>query len=200
MKILFAFISVFIFSLSSVAQITKGIWLVGGFGSFYSYNEDYSTPTYSQTAKIRIIDISASVGYFFVDKFAAGLRPYLSTYNSKVTRTSVGGGAPTYGFQIAIGPFARYYFLNKEKPFNILADIGYQFGVNKIQKTSEKGNFNTFSVMGGTEVFFNSTASIEILLGYRQRIESIENSPGAYNRNKKGLQASIGFTLHLEKL
>lgn len=41
---------------------------------------------------------------------------------------------------------------------------------------------------------------MEILLGYKQQIASIENSPSAYNRNKKGVQISIGFTFHLEKL
>lgn len=198
LKTLFFFITTIAFSLTTKAQLDKGIWLLGGSGSFNSYKEDYRTPTYNQTAKITSIDLGVSVGYFLVDKFAAGLRPYLSTYNSKVTNASVGGGAPTYKFQTAVGPFARYYFLNKDKPFNILADISYQFGINKFTVTPiQKGKFNSVSFMGGTAIFFNSTASIEILLGYKQQIESLV---GNYNRDKKGLHASIGFTFHLEKL
>ena len=184
------------------AQLDKGIWLVGGNGSFYSYTEKFSTPAYNQTAKITSVDLSGTVGYFIVDKFATGLRPNLTSYDSKVVSSSVAGNvASTVGFQIAVGPFARYYFLNKEKPINLLADVGYQFGANIIRVTpTQRGKFNGFSFMGGTAIFFNSTASVEILLGYKQRIESIENSPNAYDRDKRGLQVAIGFTLHLEKL
>ncbi len=55
--------------------------------------------------------------------------------------------------------------------------------------------------MAGPEIFFNSTAGLEILLGYRQNIISIENSLPESNlkNNKKGFQISIGFQLHLEK-
>ena len=198
MKSFFLATAVFAISISAFGQLSKSTWLIGGNGSFYSYSEDYSTPNYNQTAKIINVDVTASFGYFIVDKFAVGVRPYLSTYKSKVTSTSVGVGAPTYGFQIALGPFVRYYFLEKEKPFNILADVSYQLGINKFQVTpTQKGEFNTFCFMGGTAIFFNSTASIEILLGYKQQIETLTS---AYNRNKKGIQASIGFTLHLEKL
>lgn len=201
MKILFAFISVLIFSLSSVAQITKGIWLVGGSGSFYSYTEDYSNPTYNQTAKYTSIDIAASVGYFIIDKFAAGLRPSFSSYKGEVVRASVGSGGKTNSYRLAIGPFARYYFLNTDKPFNILIDASYQMGIlQQLGALHEKGKNNTLSIMGGTEIFFNQTAGVEILFGYTKRILSIENSPSTFNNTKSGFQVSIGFTFHLEKL
>jgi hypothetical protein len=102
---------------------------------------------------------------------------------------------------LAVGPFARYYFLNTDKPFNILADVSYQFGyLQQLGLLHEKGKNNTFSAMGGTEIFFNSTAGMEILLGYINKTVSIENSPGAFKNSKSGFQVSIGFTLHLEKL
>ncbi len=198
MKQTFLSLILMTFFFTAQSQLTKGNWLVGGSGSFYSYNETYTSPTYNNTAKYTNIDVSASLGYFIIDKLAAGLRPTFSSFKGKVT--SPGGGS-TNSYKIAIGPFARYYFLNTEKPFNILADVSYQVGINKyLGSTHEQGKFNNLSIMGGTEIFFNSTAGMEILLGYSQKVLSLENSPSAFNFTKRGFQVSIGFTLHLEKL
>lgn len=179
----------------SFGQLTKGNWLIGGAGSFYNYNEDYRTPTSNITSRWTSIDLSASVGYFFIEKFSAGVRPYFSSLKGE----SSGGGSTNY-YRLAIGPFARYYLLQTEKQFNLLADVSYQLGVNKfLGALHEQGKFNTFSIMAGPEIFFNTVAGIEILLGYTQKIISIENSPNESYSNKKGLQLSIGLTLHLEK-
>ncbi|MEO6134999.1 MAG: hypothetical protein ABIP35_07595 [Ginsengibacter sp.] len=200
MKQTLLILSIIFFYLNSNAQLTANNWLVGGSGSFYSYSEDFSTISYNQIANYTSIDIAASVGYFFFDKFAAGLRPGFSSYKGKVVRASVGSGTYMNNYKFDIGPFARYYFLNSEKQYNILADISYQIGINKnFGGLNDKGKYNTFSLMGGTEIFFNQTAGIEILLGYTQKIVSIENSSNALSNNKKGFLASIGFTLHLEK-
>lgn len=200
MKHLILFFALLIYK-NAHSQIEKGVWLIGGSGNFYSYNEDYSTPSYSQTAKYTSIDVAASVGHFLVDKFAVGLRPSFSFYKGKVISASIGVGGSTNSYRIAIGPFARYYFLKTDKQFNLLADVSYQFGINNWQDGYKaKGRYNTFSLMGGTELFFNNTVGIEILFGYKHQVASIENSQSAYNRNSKGFQISIGFTFHLEKL
>ncbi|MCY7309349.1 MAG: hypothetical protein SGI96_03570 [Bacteroidota bacterium] len=195
MKQVLLLLLAFLFFLTSYGQLTKKNWLVGGAGSFYTYNEDYTSPTQNVTGKYTSIDLSVSLGYFFVDRFSGGLRPYFSSFKGE----SSGGGSTNY-YRIAIGPFVRYYFLKGGKPFNLLTDVSYQFGVNKLLGAlHEKGKFNTLSIMGGTEIFFNTTAGMEILLGYNQKTVSIENSPGALNNNKKGFQVSIGFQFHLEK-
>ncbi len=144
-------------------QINKGFWLVGGSGSFYSDNETYTSPSLNTTAKYTIIDVSVSLGYFIINKFAAGLRPSFSSYKGEVTSP---GGGTTNSYKIAVGPFVRYYFLNTDKPFNILADVGYQFGLYQtLGALHSKGKNNAFSAMGGTEIFFNSTAGWKFYLG-----------------------------------
>lgn len=179
---------------SASGQLNKKIWLIGGTGSVYSYNEDYTAPSVNVTAKYTSIDLSASVGYFFIDRLSGGLRPYFSSFKGESS-----GGGSTNSYRLAVGPFTRYYFLKAEKQFNILADVSYLLGLNKdLGALNEKGKFNTLSIMAGTEVFFNSTAGLEILIGYRNQIATLNSSSG-YNSNKKGFQASIGFTLHLEK-
>lgn len=193
MKLILITLSITLFLVSAHAQLTKENWLVGGAGSFYNYNEDFSTTSVNYTVKARSIDVSASVGYFFIDRLTTGLRPYFSAFKSE----SSGGGKMNY-YRLAIGPFARYYFLKGERRANLLADVGYQFGVNKDFPTLvNKGKFNIFSALAGIEVYFNSSAGVEILFGYVNRVSSLD-SPTQLS-NKKGFQVSIGFQLHLEK-
>ena len=111
----------FSFLLTSYGQISKNTWLIGGNGSFYSYNENYTAPSVNFTGKYTSIDLTASIGYFFIDKFTGGIRPYLSTFKGESS-----GGATPNDFKFAVGPFVRYYFLKEEKQFNILSDVSYQ--------------------------------------------------------------------------
>lgn len=183
------------FTITSKAQLTKRNWLLGGSASLYSYTEKFTNPdpNINYTAKYTDIDLNTSIGYFFIDKFAAGLRPILYTYKGESN-----GGLTANTLQFALGPFVRYYFLDKEKQFNILSDICYQIGVNK--NFSEKGKFDFFSVMAGTEVFFNSSVGLQIMLGYSQRLSTTNiNSLGEFKNLKNGFQTSIGFNFHLEK-
>ena len=183
------------------AQLDKGIWLVGGSGSFYTYQEDYNSVPTTFTAKYTEVDISASIGYFVVDKLAAGLRPTFSSVKGVAMQNGISNGG-TNSYKIAFGPFVRYYFLQTDKPFNLLADVGYQWGINqRLGALHEKGKYNTFSIMAGPELFFNTTTGIVILFGYKQEITSIEKSQltSNFNMNKSGFHISIGFQLHLEK-
>ncbi len=195
MKQILLLFLVFSFLLTSYGQISKNTWLIGGNGSFYSYNENYTAPSVNFTGKYTSIDLTASIGYFFIDKFTSGIRPYLSTFKGESS-----GGATPNDFKFAVGPFVRYYFLKEEKQFNILSDVSYQIGINQGKGgDNPKGKFNTLSIMAGTEVFFNSTVGLEILLGYKNQIATFDNSPSAYSSNRLGFQVSIGFQFHLEK-
>ncbi len=182
-------------------QLNKGIWLVGGSGSFYNYHEDYTSTQTNFTAKYTEIDIAGSIGYFLADKFAAGLRPTFSSSKGVAMQNGIPNGSSNDN-KMAVGPFARYYFLQSDRAFNLLSDVSYQWGITqRLGALHEKGKNNTFSIMAGPEIFFNTSAGLEILLGYSQNISSIENSlpESNSNINKKGLQISIGFQLHLEK-
>jgi len=92
MKKLFA--SLFFITLLNTAQsqLTKGNWLVGGNGKFYSYTSNYNSAAYNSTASYTQIDLSPNVGYFVADKLAFGLRPTFSSIKGKVTTT---GGLST---------------------------------------------------------------------------------------------------------
>jgi hypothetical protein len=178
-------------SISACSQLTKNNWLVGGNGKLFSDNSDYSSASYTYSAKHTQIDVSASVGYFFVDKLAIGFRPTFSSLKAKVT--SIGGGT-TNTRRFWFGPFTRYYFLQEDKQFNLLADLGYQFGF--LKSGQEKGNLNTFNACAGPVIYFNNCIGLEFLFGYAYSKEGVKERGKLVN---KGFQTAIGFQIHLGK-
>lgn len=183
---------------SAKCQLDKGTWLAGGSGSFYSYKENYTATNNNVQFKYADINAFASIGYFFTDKVAVGMRPTFSSLKGHGIGTSE--GISTHSIQYAIGPFARYYFLKADNPYNLLADVSYQLGSNyRLGGLHEKGKYNAFSFMVGPELYFNTAVGIEFLFGYTQKTTSIENSSENFNSVDKGFQASIGFQFHLQK-
>jgi hypothetical protein len=189
MKILFVSLLVHLLCINANGQLSKGIWLMGGSGKYYAYNSKYNSDTYSYEARYSQVDLSAELGYFNIDKLALGIKP---TFTSIRGRTIPNGGR-TNVQRYWIGPFARYYLLNDEKPFNLLTDISYQFGF--FGGGLFKGNLRTFSILIGPEIFFNSSAGLELLLGYNYTLEDEHH----FKEIRKGFQMGIGFKFHLEK-
>ncbi|MCK9404309.1 MAG: hypothetical protein M0Q26_13005 [Chitinophagaceae bacterium] len=191
MKQTFLFLILATSFLTAKSQLNKGNWLVGGTGKFYSYNSEYSSATYNTEAKYTQIDLSPSVGYFVIDKLAFGLRPTFSSIKGKVIFP---GGLSTNVQRYWIGPFSRYYFLNNENNYNIVADLSYQFGF--FGGGLAKGHLSTFSALAGPVIYFNTSVGIEFLLGYSYSKEDVEQG----NKEiRKGFQIGIGLQIHLEK-
>ncbi len=187
-------------TINSFGQLDKKTWLLGETGSFYTYNGDYTSTSNTNTTKVTNIDIKASIGYFPVDKLVVGLRPSFFFNKGKIYRNSIEAGEISSNTQFLIGPFARYYFLEKEKQFNILADISYLFGTNTVPfPPTTKGSLGEFSVSTGIEAFFNNSVGVEFLIGYKTKQEDIKGTTG-YTDKKSGFQIGIGFQIHLEKL
>lgn len=202
MKSIKLFISAtLLLAINSYGQLDKKTWLVGGTGSFNSYKQEQtftwqSTGMESKTIyNDREIEISAKVGYFVIDKLALGITPTYSNFKQKSVTAS---DNTTHKF--SIGPFARYYFLKKDKPFNILAEANYQFGnLSVSDQPDAKGTLNKFSFLVGPEIFFNSSVGMEVLLGYKTYNQKmVESFYTSYIEN--GFQIAVGFQIHLEKL
>lgn len=143
---------------NSFRQLDKKIWLVGGSGSFYSYNRAYTSTSNSNTTKVNNIDVKASLGYFPIDKLVVGLRPsfYFNKGHFYVNGNSTGDISSNT--QFLIGPFARYYFLPKEKEFNLLADVSYLMGTTASPLTPNfKGSLRDFPISAGAKIFFNNS-------------------------------------------
>lgn len=186
-------ISIFTFSLSTTAQLTKDNWLVGGAGNFLSSKNTYVSSTLSSTTDVIYLNISSDIGYFIMDKLAAGLKVSYSKIKENVRISGLNNNSNRFEF----GPFARYYFLNADKQYNIITDVSYQYGLYWFTPT--KGDIHTFSASGGPVIFFNSSVGLEFLLGYYDRKEIIRGENSDIINQKKGFQMSIGFQIHLEK-
>lgn len=177
------------------AQISKNTWLVGGSGSFRSYKESRYNSGNEYTVGFTDIQLSTTIGYFPIEKFALGLSPSFSYHFGK----SPSGSKEFSPTRFMIGPFLRYYFLNIEKGYNVLIDTRYQLGIAKSPYgPNDQGNTSNFSIMGGAEIFFNSSVGMEILLGYNRKKEKLGGWLDTENI-QKGFQTSIGFQFHLEK-
>lgn len=176
------------------AQLNKGTWLVGGSGSFKSSaTESYGT-TYSKTSDRLEIAMSPNVGYFVMDKLALGLKGSFTKHKEEVNGP---GGLYTNMNRFYVGPFARYYFLEKDKQFNLLADIGYQYGRVDF-KPILKGNITNFNAAVGPVIYFNTSVGLEFLVGYYSMKETQKQPGYEYTDKQSGFQMSIGFQIHLE--
>ncbi|MBN8720171.1 MAG: outer membrane beta-barrel protein [Sediminibacterium magnilacihabitans] len=180
-------------SMSAKSQVTKGNWLLGGTVNFSSSKTATSYPTPTQETDVDITNVTASptIGYFLMDKFAAGLKQSFS-WNKAQVATS--GGLSSNIRRYTIGPFFRYYFLDAEKPFNLFTEASYQLGV--ISNTPQTGSIKLLSVAAGPVIYFNSSVGLEFTIGYSQRSEEIK---GSYKEDKKSFQIGIGFQIHLNK-
>jgi hypothetical protein len=182
-------------TLVSYAQLDKGTWISGGSGSFFSYTQEYESNLSNGKTNFTQLNLNGTLGYFAVDKLALGLKSsfrYFKGDNGTITSPS----------RILIGPNIRYYFLKSDKPFNIVSDLDYQFGVLKdISSLKLKGKMYSYSAMAGIEAFFNSTVGLELLFGYLNTYEAFLNNPqinNNYSDTRSGLSLNIGFKIHLE--
>lgn len=189
--------AIFLISFSSIAQLDKKNWLVGGIGTFNSTNDKFQSTTVTSEYQVTEVKIIPNIGYFIIDKLAIGLKSSFSWRKDKGISSNA-GNSKTLRFDY--GPFVRYYFLDKENPFNLLADLSYQFGNLKFI-SNDKGVRNNFSIMAGPSIYFNSSVGMELLLGYKIEKENLTTSTNVpdYTDTKKGFQISIGFQIHLEK-
>jgi hypothetical protein len=193
------FIISLLISVNVYAQLNKKMWLVGGSGSFRSYKQDYNSPLPTPALHWNVVNnefvVSAKVGYFFYNKLVFGITPTFSYLKSKNTSYPISENSNRF----LIGPFARYYFLNKNKPFNILAEVNYQLGIqNSIVSPKDKGSLSNYSIFVGPEIFFNPTVGIEVLLGYKASKETFNDSYNPHTDIRKGFQVSVGFQVHLK--
>jgi opacity protein-like surface antigen len=171
-KVLFAALTM-IAAQGVSAQINKGQWLVGGNASFQSQKWG--------EAKATSFTFSPNAGYFFIDKFAGGLRVDLTSTKPK-------GGDAKSDFLIA--PFVRYYFLPAAEKVNILADASYGFGSQKAE--GESASQNGFAIAAGPAVFLSPNTALEFTLQYRSL------GGDAYGDDRlNSFGVNIGFQIHL---
>lgn len=165
-------VTVLFFSIVSSAQISKGNWMMGGSGSF----GNYKTKSLGAENSGNYLNLYPNVGYFFIDKLAFGINASLNVQTKFNT---------SYG----LGPYVRYYFLEKNKSFNVFSGLNYYFQTGN---GNGDAKFETINIKAGTVFFLNSSVGLEIALNY-----SNQKSNQDYQSNNVYL--GVGFQIHLEK-
>lgn len=196
-----------VLTLNSFAQLDKKTWLVGGNLSFDSYKREntnyygsYSNPNIViDKYKINTFNITSKFGYFIIDKLALGVTPSYIHTESRQNDSSI-----SKFNSLVIGPFVRYYFLKKDKPYNVFTDASCQMGYVSYPSVDMplKSPITKYSAMAGVEFFFNSSAGVELLAGYNfQKQNGDRTSNGGFisQYEEKGFKIAIGFQLHLQK-
>ena len=154
--------------------------MVGGYANFSTYRLVTSNNSHTEA----YLTINPLIGYFVSDKISLGAELF---YSFSFKTSYISNSASNYG----IGPFVRYYFLNKEKDVNILlqGSGGYNFATSSDQST--KSSTISYSLLGGPVIFFNSSVGIEFLLGYKGYTAS--------NTKVNSFNVNIGIQVHLVK-
>lgn len=172
-------LSLFLFTVSANAQITKGNWMVGGDANFT--NSEVKDKNGEIIGSGNGIRISPNIGYFFIDKFAVGINGNFNYGKTNGSPSSIGYGG---------GPFARYYFLKPEKRVNVFAEANYNYYTSKTQGF-DSTNGSTYRFKAGPVIYFNSSVGLELSLNYSTEVFS--------NNTSKYFTVGFGFQIHLEK-
>ncbi len=171
---------------SSQAQLDKNSWLLGGSGRISLTSQ---TATVATTYRDFNVSIKPNVGYFLFDRFAAGALIGFS-YDRLKTNYYVNSGT-----EYALGTFARYYLLKKEKQVNLLAQGSYLHRIGVLANVSSQISSDVFTLTTGPVIFLNSVVGLEITGNYE-----LTKPSNNQNINKiSNLFLSIGLQIHLEK-
>ncbi len=167
---------------TSNSQISKDNWMLGGIVSYASTK--YNSTNFGDPHTSYNWQIKPNIGYFFVDKLAAGLRANIS----KVGDRDRGQSYTDFN----VGPYVRYYLLKADKLVNILTEAGYAFGFEKgsMPGTTSK---NAFSFSAGPVMYFNNVVGLEMLLSY----STYKFSKFAGSNNS--IMLGVGLQVHLER-
>lgn len=187
MKIVLLLITTMFLSIQGIGQLTEGNWLIGGNAAFRK-NKSFNGVSY--ISKVRLLDLNANAGYFFIDKLAAGMKFEVFMRNEKALEAPATSQSAT---KLGVGPFIRYYFLPYDNRVNLFSEAHFMY-TTTILRGSTKGSFdhNQFGGSIGAVAFFNSSVGIEMMVTYDRY-----NSTPDYNRSQ--FQYKMGFQIHLEK-
>jgi len=180
-------ISLWLFTITSNSQITKGNWMFGGDASF-SNKEEFNNNNKNVKLKTSESDINASAGYFVIDNLQLGLRIGYTDFKFKNLN------ADSNRYWVDYGVYSRYYFLKPEKLVNIYLDAGYFFGNSAFATANARDNLNGYTLSTGPTIFLNSSVAMELGIHY-----SSTKRNGVNDSTENNLQLSLGFQIFLRK-
>lgn len=186
---------IFLFSLiaftfdPALCQIQKGNFLIGGNITYQSIDNNRS---YSGNYSSDQFSVSPGVGYFLIDRLAAGFRFDLEFIKSKSENVN------TKYTSTSISPFVRYYFLPVSNKINFLVDAAYihfyeknRFG-GVMQPYYERSN--GYSISAGPAFFLSDQVALEFTVGWKHISKDDFDKT-----NTNMINTGFGLQIHLHK-
>lgn len=190
MRLLVSTLFVLITAHMAFAQVEKGRFLIGvnttldlNFG-----NIEVDVPGGTEI-DVRNLQLEASGAYFVIDQLALGV---VLGAGSTATET---GPAENAVRNIAIGPFARYYFNDSDwKPF---AQTSIQFGTGSTETNNFEQDFRTLAFLlgGGVTYFITDNVGIEGIANFTRLNTNYENIVSDQINTNFGIK--VGFVISL---
>ena len=155
-----------------IAQTEQGNYLVGGNVQLTTAKNDTR------------IELTPSIGYFFVENFALGANlnlAYAKTGESEAKQTTMG-----------VGPFVRYYVGTAGvRPF-LEGNVNFISTKYKLGTGTSTSTGTNFFFGPGAAFFLNPNVALEGLLGYKH--VAYKNQVGS-----GGLAFKLGFQVYLNR-
>lgn len=199
-------VGMYVFLLSSHAQIAQGSWLIGGdvgFG-FSNVKNSYTlgSTTISTLGNTSNFILSPRVGFFVIDNLAVGVNVDFS--GSSYTEKDGADTEKDAVTRLAVGPFARYYLaLGQVYPF---IEAGINFGsANYISSfnNSETRTTHRLNNMGagpGVAFFVADNVAVEALVKYNRSVEKYDGSGGSeIKMTTGGILVAVGVQAYIRR-
>ena len=179
-----------IITITASSQVKQGQFLVGGSISFTATKSGSASSAYYKTSNLFI---TPNIGYFIIDKLAAGARLNIASFHQKV------GSDNSTTTLITLSPFARYYFLPPAKMVNAFIDISYNAYKNKYSsfqsQTSQITRSYGYTITAGPSIFINKHIAIEFTAGNQANIPK-----GFPDSKTTQFNTGLGLQIHLGKI
>ena len=179
-----------IITITVSSQVKQGEFLAGGSIGFTATKSGSASSAYYKTSNLLI---TPNIGYFIIDKLAAGARLNLASFHQKV------GSDNTTTTLTTLSPFARFYFLPPAKMVNAFIDISYNAYKNRYSSsqspTSQTNRSYGYTIAAGPSIFLNQHIALEFTVGYQATI------PKGYSNSKTTqFNTGLGLQIHLGKI
>jgi hypothetical protein len=158
-------LAIFIFSCiaETIAQefdyVGEGRFLAGGKGSLKFDRWEYLA---GENAKETSVRFSPNFGYFFINKWAAGVNLDFESSSTKYPNQT---DKDTYN-EVGIGLFTRYYLCPVKSRKTFFGEAGFNVGGYKYND-QDRINYNSFFLGAAFACFINRYIALELGLEYR---------------------------------
>lgn len=190
--------------------LNKGNFLIGGTLGFSTSSSSLDitadgVSTDAEGARSTLFNISPSIGYFFVDRFALGIGLDYTLQKVEEPRDGDIDITETLNSDLLFGPFARYYLpVSEDKSFFLEATFGFGTTASEFDGESTITNVSLIGIGPGFTIFSNDAIGIEALVKYnfaRSKTDvDVNNINTEIISRTNQVDFSVGFQVYFTRM